>query len=207
MRLSEGEQALQQQFGSQDRATRFYDRQMRDHLTRQMKSFIRRQEMVFIATADAKGNCDCSPRFGKKGFVVVLDEKTIAFPEFRGNGVYASLGNMYENPHIGLVFIDFYDSTVGLHANGIARMCEPDQVPDSLSFVEKTYKREHSSRLIERWVIVQVEEAYIHCSKHVPRLQKLEKPIRWGTDDPKDKGDGFFDHETSSLKSDNSNIK
>ena len=79
--------------------------------------------------------------------------------------------------------------------------------PDSLSFEEKTYRREHSSRLIERWVIVHVEEAYIHCSKHVPRLQKLEKPIRWGTDDPQAKGDGFFDHEKPSLKSDNSTFK
>ena len=207
MRISDGEQELQKKFGSQDRATRFYDRQMHDHLTPQMQTFIGRQEMVFLATADARGNCDCSPRFGKKGFVVVLDEKTIAFPEFRGNGVFASLGNMFENPHIGLVFIDFFDSTVGLHVNGNARICEADEVPDTLSFVEQTYRREPLSRLDERWVIVQVEEAYIQCSKHVPRLKKLEKPIRWGTDDPQAKGEGFFDHETSSLNSDDSNIK
>ena len=175
MSVSKGEQELQQQFGSQDRATRFYNRQMYDHLTQHMQSFIRRQEMVFIATADARGNCDCSPRFGKMGFVVVLDEKTLAFPEFRGNGVFASLGNIRENPHVGLVFIDFFDSTVGLHVNGNARIGEPKNVPDSLSFQENTYKGEHSSRLIERWVIVQVEEAYIHCSKHVPPFAKTGK--------------------------------
>ena len=207
MSTSEGEKKLQQQFGSQDRATRFYDRQMHVRLTSHMQSFICRQEMVFIATADGRGNCDCSPRFGKMGFVVVLDEKTLAFPEFRGNGVFASLGNILENPHIGLVFIDFFDTTVGLHVNGKARICEAEKVPDSLSFEEKTYKVENSSRLIERWVIVQVDEAYIHCSKHVPRLQKLEKPITWGTDDPQAKEENFFVREPSSLESGESNVK
>ena len=184
MSISEGEQELQQKFGSQDRATRFYDRQMHDHLTQHMQSFIRRQEMVFIATADARGNCDCSPRFGKMGFVVVLDEKTLAFPEFRGNGVFASLGNLYENPHIGWSLSTFLIPPSGFMSTETRASVKLTKVPDSLSFEERTYKVEHSSRLIERWVIVQVEEAYIHCSKHVPRLQKLEKPIRWGTDDP-----------------------
>ena len=65
MNISEGEQELQQKFGSRERATRFYDRQIHDHLTQQMQTFIRRQEMVFIATADARGNCDCSPGLAK----------------------------------------------------------------------------------------------------------------------------------------------
>jgi predicted pyridoxine 5'-phosphate oxidase superfamily flavin-nucleotide-binding protein len=57
--------------------------------------------MVFVATADANGNCDCSPRFGISGFVIILDDKTLAYPEYRGNGVFASLGNIIDNPHIG----------------------------------------------------------------------------------------------------------
>ncbi len=69
---SQGERELQQKYGSQQRAERFYDRQVRDHLTEKMQALIRRQEMVFVATADAQGNCDCSPRFGKPGFVTVI---------------------------------------------------------------------------------------------------------------------------------------
>ena len=88
---------------SQTRAQRFYERQMRDSLTTRMVALIRQQEMMFIATANSEGYCDCSPRFGHAGFVCVLDEKTLAYPEYRGNGVYASLGNIKEQPHIGLV--------------------------------------------------------------------------------------------------------
>ncbi|WP_447970313.1 pyridoxamine 5'-phosphate oxidase family protein [Nitrospira sp. M1] len=189
---SEGEHQLQEEFRSQERAKRFYLRQMHDHLTDDMQAFIQRQEMVFIATADAKGNCDCSPRFGKPGIVHVINDHIVAFPEFRGNGVFASLGNIFENPHIGLVFVDFFDTTVGLHVNGQARICQIDQIPASLSFLEDTYEIGGTVRLIERWVMVDIEEAYIHCSKHIPRLQKLDKSISWGTDDPKAKVDNFF---------------
>ena len=188
---SQGERELQQKYGSQQRAERFYDRQVQDHLTEKMQALIRRQEMVFVATADAQGNCDCSPRFGKPGFVTVIDEKTVAYPEFRGNGVLASLGNIHENPHIGLVFVDFLETTVGLHVNGRARTCGADQAPVPLS-LEKEYGTMPSGPLVERWVVVEVEEAYIHCSKHVPLLRKMEKHVMWGTDDPKAKSDDYF---------------
>lgn len=194
---SEGECKLQQEYQSQERAARFYHRQMHDHLTEDMQAFIQRQEMVFIATADAKGHCDCSPRFGQPGLVHIINSQVVAYPEFRGNGVFASLGNIYENPNIGLVFVDFFDTTVGLHVNGQASICQIDQIPTSLSFLEETYKIGETIRLIERWVMIEIEEAYIHCSKHVPRLQKLDKSIFWGTDDPKAKVDDFFCQQNS----------
>ncbi len=189
---TEGERQLQDEFKSQERATRFYDRQMHDHLTEGMKAFILRQEMMFIATADANGHCDCSPRFGQPGFVVVMNDKTLAYPEFRGNGIFASMGNIIENPHIGLVFVDFLDTTIGLHVNGQAQLFEVDQIPAALAVVALRHSTDRSHSLIERWILVKIEEAYIHCSKHVPRLQKLNKSISWGTDNPKAKVDDFF---------------
>ena len=61
---SRGEREMQASWGKRDRAKRFYDRQVRSDLSEKMQALIRRQEMVFVATADASGNCDCSPRFG-----------------------------------------------------------------------------------------------------------------------------------------------
>ena len=61
---SRGEHALQQHFGTQARAAAFYQHQMLDHLNAEMCAFIARQEMVFIATADSHGECDCSFRAG-----------------------------------------------------------------------------------------------------------------------------------------------
>lgn len=71
---SHGEHALQQQYGTKKRAENFYDRQVLDYLNRSMREFIEQQEMVFIATADANGECDCSFRAGLAGFVRVLDQ-------------------------------------------------------------------------------------------------------------------------------------
>ncbi len=186
-----GEREVQAQLKSQVRAQRFYERQMRDRLSEKMVDLIRRQEMVFVATADAHGNCDCSPRFGKAGFVLVLDDKTLAYPEYRGNGVFASLGNIQENRHIGLVFVDFFDTTVGLHVNGAAESYPSTELPPTLA----SHLDSESPPLdspVECWVVMTVDEAYIHCSKHVPLLEKKDKLIMWGTDDAVAKTDDYF---------------
>lgn len=173
------EKELQVHYQSETRAKRFYKNQMLDHLNDRMQAFIPKQELLFISTADGAGHCDASIRVGSKGFIKILDHKTIAYPEYRGNGVYASLGNIVENPHIGLLMIDFYDSTIGLHINGHAEII--NVLPD------------FEDPLAERWVKVAIDEAYIQCSKHIPRLAPQGKAISWNTDDEKLKGGDFFD--------------
>jgi hypothetical protein len=116
------------------------------------------------------------------------------FPEYRGNGVMASLGNISENAHIGLLFVDFFKDCIGLHVNGSARILEnagmlelPDLPADLLRDAEL-----RGGRRAERWVAVDVHEAYIHCAKHIPLLARLPKKIQWGTDDPQKKGGDYF---------------
>jgi len=189
-----GEKEIQREQVSTSRANRFYKKQMHNRLNDKMKDLIAAQEMVFIATSDAQGNCDCSPRFGKTGFITVLDDQTLAYPEYRGNGVFASLGNILENPHIGMVFVDFLDSSVGLHVNGSAFSYSNTEIPTKyIQMLEPLI--ENASIRIERWVIVQIDEAYIHCSKHVPKLYKGDKTISWGTDDKKEKSVDYFSEE------------
>jgi len=101
-----GEQLLQCAYGTRDRAQRFYRDQVRDRLLPAMVEFVGRMETVFIATADAGGECDASLRTGPAGFIQVLNERRLAYPEYRGNGVLASLGNVAENPHTGLLMVD-----------------------------------------------------------------------------------------------------
>lgn len=195
---STGEHQAQEAFGTTRQALAFYNNQMLDYLNPLMRQFIARQEMVFIATADAHGACDCSFRAGLPGFVHSLDDRTLAYPEYRGNGVMASVGNLLENPHIGMIFMDFLQSTVGLHVNGKASVVENaallarlDVTPGLLQATQAT-----GGRSPERWILVAVEEAYIHCSKHVPLLQKLDKAIHWGTDDERYKGGDAFKAKT-----------
>lgn len=191
---SPGEDAVQERFRTVGRATAFRKNQVLTYLNPLMEQFIQSQEMMFIATADANGSCDCSFRGGMSGFVRVLDHQRFLYPEYRGNGVMASLGNIQENPHIGIIFIDFSQSTIGLHINGRARiltneelLSSPDVTPDLIAATDVT-----GGRHPECWILIEVEEAYIHCSKHVPLFQKLDKNIEWGTDDETLKGGDFF---------------
>jgi uncharacterized protein len=186
---SAGEHLLQERCGTVDRAQRFYTQQVLDQLNDRMREFVGRQEMMFVATADGRGECDCTFRAGPPGFVLVLDEHRVAWPEYRGNGVMASLGNITENAHVGLLFLDFFRDGVGLHINGVATIVDdgvmrslyPDLPIDPVP-----------GRRPERWVRVAVEEAYIHCAKHIPRLLKLPRDRAWGTDDVRRKGGDFF---------------
>jgi uncharacterized protein len=129
--MNHGERQLQDRLGTRDRADAFTARQALRHLNDRMRSFIGRQDMMFVATADAKGSCDNTFRAGPPGFVRVLDSEHISWPEYRGNGVMASLGNITENGHVGLLFIDFQD-VIGLHVNGTAEIVEdPDEQVDT----------------------------------------------------------------------------
>src|SRR5690349_3721253 len=89
---SHGEHELQERYGTRARAEAFYKHQMLTYLNAQMRCFIVRQEMFFLSTADGHGECDVSFRAGEPGFVHVLHEKVLVFPEYRGNGVLANLG-------------------------------------------------------------------------------------------------------------------
>jgi uncharacterized protein len=83
--------------------------------------------------------------------------------------VMASLGNISENPHVGIMLVDFVDDTIGLHVNGRATLIEAEEIASAGLEV-----RSPAGRMARLWVRVDVEEAYIHCSKHIPRL--VEEP-------------------------------
>jgi len=161
---SEGESRAQLMFGTDRRAAAFYRNQMEREINDHMQSFIARQEMVFLSTANAKGECDCSFRAGTAGFVRVLNSKVLAYPEYRGNGVMASVGNILENPQIGLMFIDFFQSTVGLHVNGKASVVNKEDVAAIPGVPRGMLEGAHikGGRHPECWVIIKIEEAYIH---------------------------------------------
>lgn len=192
---SSGEHALQLELGSEKRALGFYNNQMLDHLNPAMREFIAKQTMMFIASSDAHGECDCSFRAGGAGFVRVVDQKHLIWPEYRGNGVVASGGNVRENPHMGVLFMDFLEHTIGLHVNGKAFLREDGAFGVLPKDVRKAVESENATTGGKKpafWFLLEVEEAYIHCAKHIPHLVPYEKSIEWGTDDVARKGGDFF---------------
>ena len=172
---SDGEHYLQKKYGyPEDRANAFYNGQVLDYLAPKMQEFVAKQEFMFVSTADRHGECDCTSKLGTPGFIRVLNEKYLIYPERRGNGVFANLGNIIENPHIGLLMIDFFQDTIGLHVNGKARIVEHEELLEYQDNLPRSILDEISlegPKRPERWIMVEVEEAYVQCSKHLPLLQ------------------------------------
>lgn len=174
---SDGEKKLQEEFGTLQDAINFYNKQVLTHLAPLMQDFIAKQEMMFISTADSKGECDASFRAGEKGFVHVIDEKHLIYAEYTGNGVMASMGNISENPNIGLMFLDFFETKVGLHVNGKASILKKESLASALVGFNGIYEflidKKPAFKTVS-YILIEVEEAYIHCSLHIPILEKVE---------------------------------
>jgi predicted pyridoxine 5'-phosphate oxidase superfamily flavin-nucleotide-binding protein len=115
----EGSRSLQDRFDTRRLADRIEERIVRETIDDDDRAFIAARDMFFIATADAEGRPNCSFKGGDPGFVRVLDERTIAFPSFDGNGMYLTTGNALVNPNVGLLFIDL-EGRKRLRLNGVA---------------------------------------------------------------------------------------
>jgi predicted pyridoxine 5'-phosphate oxidase superfamily flavin-nucleotide-binding protein len=103
---------------------------VRTAFTDEDRAFIERSAMFFIATADAQGRPDCSYKGGVPGFVRVLDERTLAIPDYDGNGMYRTWGNVLVNAHVGLLFLDF-ENPKRLRVNGTATVREDDPLREA----------------------------------------------------------------------------
>jgi uncharacterized protein len=106
-----------------------------------------------------------------------------------------SLGNIAETGHVGLLFIDFCGDGVGLHVNGRASIVPGELLtarPHLPASVAEAV-RQSGGRAAARWVLVEVQEAYIHCAKHIPRMVAIPEQARaWGTDDTACKRGDYF---------------
>jgi uncharacterized protein len=120
-----GSRSLQDRFDTRRIADRLEEKTVRDTIDEDDRAFIEARDMFFIATADAEGRPQSSYKGGDPGFVRVLDERTIAFPNYDGNGMYLTAGNMLVNPNVGLLFIDF-EGRKRMRLNGVASVDEND---------------------------------------------------------------------------------
>ena len=121
----DGNRELQDRFDTRRLADRLEERILRDTFDDDDRAFIEARDMFFLATADEHGMPQCSYKGGEPGFVRVVDEHTLAFPSYDGNGMYLSLGNLLVNPQVGILFIDFARPK-RLRVNGIASIDDDD---------------------------------------------------------------------------------
>ena len=155
---SDGERLLQDLYGSTTRADRFYNEQVVDVLTDRMLHFLAKQTWMVLCTADENGIPSGSPRFGEPGFVIPIDERTVTWPELRGNGVMTSLGNLVKNPKAHLMFPDMLER-IGLHLRGETTIVEHHVMCAEYPSLVASVK---TLRPPERWVVLKLEVAYVH---------------------------------------------
>ncbi len=125
------------------------------------KAFIEHMDMFFIATVDEHGNANCSYKGGEPGFVRVIDDRTVAFPNYDGNGMYLSMGNVLKTNQVGLLFIDF-ENQHRMRLNGEATIDYDD--PLKAEWPEAQFI-----------VRVRAREIFPNCPRYIHKLQLVER--------------------------------
>jgi len=159
-----GSRALQDRFDTRRLADRI-DERFLSHpvIDEHDREFIERLDMFFLATADADGRPQCSYKGGEPGFVRVLDEHTVAFPNYDGNGMYLSMGNLLENPHVGMLFIDFTSSRPSrLRLNGVASVDGDDELTADYP----------GAQFVVR---VRATQVFPNCPRYIHRMALVER--------------------------------
>jgi len=158
---NESHRALQDQFDTRRLADRLDESIVLNHIVPSDKDFIERRDMFFIATVDDCGHANCSYKGGDPGFVRVLDEQTLAFPNYDGNGMYLSMGNIANTREVGMLFIDF-ENQKRLRLNGQATLHHDD--PLLKDFPEAQFM-----------VRVKVREVFANCPRYIHKMKLVER--------------------------------
>lgn len=154
-----GNRELQDRFGSTKLADRLVERLWRERFKDEDKTFIESAGFFFLATADAEGRPDCSFKGGPPGFVRVVSPDLLVFPDYDGNGMFKSLGNIKANAHVGLLFIALGEKPQRLRVNGRASLHLDDALMAELPGAQ---------------VIVRVvpEHIFPNCPRYIPYLSQ-----------------------------------
>jgi len=153
----EGHRELQGRFDTGRLADRLLEVTVHDAITPDDQAFIEARDMFFLATADEAGRPTCSYKGGDPGFVRVVSPTEVAFPNYDGNGMYLSMGNLLRNPHVGLLFLDF-EHQRRMRLNGTARIERDD--PLLATYPEAQFV-----------VRVTVREVFPNCPRYIHKYQ------------------------------------
>ncbi|MFE1601003.1 pyridoxamine 5'-phosphate oxidase family protein [Methylobacterium sp. ID0610] len=156
---SQAHRALQDEFGTTKLAERLDTDHVHDAILPEERAFIEGRDMVFLSTVDPDGNPTVSYKGGKPGFVRVIDEKTLVFPGYDGNGMFYSVGNIAGQGRVGLLFIDF-ETPHRLRAQGTARL--EREGPLLAAYPEAKYL-----------VRVEVAKVWVNCPRYVHTYRKV----------------------------------
>lgn len=155
-----GMRQLQDRFDTRRLADRLDEKLARTAFTDEDREFIESRQLFFLATADSEGQPDCSYKGGAAGFVRVTGVDELAFPSYDGNGMFRSLGNVFANPAVALLFIDF-ERPNRLRVNGRASVAADDPLLESLA----------GAQMIVR---VRAMRIFPNCPRYIHRMSLVE---------------------------------
>jgi predicted pyridoxine 5'-phosphate oxidase superfamily flavin-nucleotide-binding protein len=162
---------LQERWGSRSTYSRLENGPLSNNqLGPEEIAFIEAQDSFFLASLNESGWPYIQHRGGPPGFLKVLGNNRLGFPDFKGNRQYLSFGNMLKNPRVSLFLID-YPARARLKIFGHAKLVEGDNLPEALRKIEN----DPGATTIERGFIVQVEAFHWNCPKYiVPRFTEAQ---------------------------------
>lgn len=151
---------FQDRFDSRRMADRIEQIAVKTEIDDMAKAFIESRDMFFLATVDHNGRPTVSYKGGDPGFVKVLDPTTVAFPNYDGNGMYYSMGNIRAHPEIGMLFIAF-DKPFRLRLQGRAEIVTDGPERDLFNEADLAVR-------------VAVSEIWMNCPRYVHRYEKVQ---------------------------------
>jgi PPOX class probable FMN-dependent enzyme len=132
------------------------------------RAFIAASPFLFIASGDARGRFDVSPKGDPPGFVQVLDERTLAIPDRPGNRRADTFVNILQRPQVALLFL-IPGKQDTLRVNGSARIVRDRELRESMAV---------QGKVPDLALVVEVQEAFLHCPKCMVRSH-LWEPEHW----------------------------
>lgn len=153
--------ALQEEFGTRKLADMLDQKWAHRAMTPDEQAFVASRDFFFLATVDKEGRPTVSYKGGPTGLVKVIDETTVAFPGFDGNGMFYSMGNIVGQSHVGLLFIDF-ETPHRYRLQGRAK-----------------YERE--SPLLAEWheakyvVTIEIDRVWVNCPRYIHKHKRVEQ--------------------------------
>lgn len=153
--------ALQDRFDTRRLADRLADVKVHARFTPEDRAFLEGRDMFFLATVDALGQPTCSYKGGEPGFVTVVDDRTLAFPNYDGNGMYLSMGNVEATRRVGLLFIDF-ERQRRVRVDGTAELRHDDPL----------LARYPGAQFVVR---VHADRIYPNCPRYIHKYQLVER--------------------------------
>ena len=157
----EGNRELQSRFQSSALADRLVEKTQRSRFNDADKEFVESSAFFFLATCDGHGQPDCSFKGGAPGFVKIVAPDLLVFPDYDGNGMFKSLGNIRINPQVGLLFIAMGEKPRRLRVNGKAE----------LAFDDPLLPRFAGGQLLVRVAPLHI---FSNCPRYIPKLQFVE---------------------------------